>query len=339
MKKKNLINLWNYIKMIFHIRDIKHKLRDMDSQSQLIKNLKTNSQMMNKIWQALISEEKNRDAVIEAFKSLKCNSADTLLVQSYLKYLLKNFDELCRKNNIPYWFRGGSLLGVVRHGGFIPWDDDIDLGIMRNDMYRLQEILKDTDFQIVYHFNNNLPQNICRMPRFLNVKNGINIFIDLFPFDYTEECEKEALKTYWKKRRQLYDEIHPLVENHTIARYKGLMYEDNSKDLDILNKIFDKYTEKNQVATANVIYPFDWFDTTQNLYYKTSDIFPLKEMKFDDIDVYVPNEFILALNMCYDNFLDFPSQFVDHKDCHKLLTNKRHIKKFLLREKTRANSK
>ena len=87
--------------MIFHIRDIKHKLRDMDSQSQLIKNLKTNSQMMNKIWQALISEEKNRDAVIEAFKSLKCNSADTLLVQSYLKYLLKNFDELCRKNNIP----------------------------------------------------------------------------------------------------------------------------------------------------------------------------------------------------------------------------------------------
>lgn len=339
MKKKNIINLFNYLKMICHIREIKHQLQHLKNLQQTIQNLKTNNQIMNKVWHKLVSDENNREIAINAFKTLKCNSSDTLLVQSYLKYLLKSFDEICRKNDIKYWFRGGSLLGVIRHGGFIPWDDDIDLGITRNDMYKLQEILEDTDFKVVYHFNNNLPQNICRMPRFINAKNGINIFIDLFPFDFTEEYEKDAVKTYWDKRRKLYNEIHPLVQNNTIAKYQGLMYEDNSKDLPLLNEIFNKYTTKNQVVSANMIYPFDWFDTTQNLYYETSDIFPVKEMKFEDIDVYVPNDFILALNMCYDNFLDFPTQFVDHKDCHKLLTNKRHIKKFLLREETRANSR
>lgn len=338
MKKKNILNLINYIKMIFHIRDIKHQLQFMTNQQETVKKLTTHNQMMKKVWQKLISDDNNREIAIEAFKALECNCADTLLVQSYLKYLLKSFDEICRKNDIQYWFRGGSLLGVVRHGGFIPWDDDIDLGIMRNDMYKLQEILKDTDFEIVYHFNNNLPENICRMPRFINAKNGINIFIDLFPFDFTKECEKDAIKTYRTKRRELYNEIHPLVESNKIAKYKGLMFEDNSKDFHILNEIFDKYTVKNQVVSSNLIYPFDWFDTTQNLYYETSDIFPLKEMKFEDMNVYVPNDYILALNMCYDNFLDFPTQFMDHKDCHKLLTNKRHIKKFLLREQTRANS-
>ena len=344
MKKKNIINLFNYVKMIFHIRNIKHELKNManqaetiKTQAETIKNLKRTNEIMNKVWHKFVSDEKNKSTAIEAFKSLTCNSADTLLIQSYLKYLLKNFDEICRRNGIKYWFRGGSLLGVVRHGGFIPWGDDIDLGITRNDMYKLQEILEDTDFKIVYYFNDNLPENICRMPRFINAKNGIDIFIDLFPFDFTEEYEKDAVKTYWSKRRQLYDEIHPLVENNIIANYKGFMFEDNSKDLNLLNEIFDKYTIKDQVVSANMIYPFDWFDTTQNLYYKISDIFPLREMKFEDMDVYVPNDFILALNMCYDNFLDFPPQFVDHKDCHKLLANKRHIKKFLLREKTRAN--
>ena len=45
--------------------------------------------------------------------------------------LLLIIDTIAKENNIPYWIDGGSLIGIVRHKGFIPWDDDLDIGMMR----------------------------------------------------------------------------------------------------------------------------------------------------------------------------------------------------------------
>lgn len=55
--------------------------------------------------------------------------------------LYKIFLEICQKHDIKFYFTGGSALGAVRHEGFIPWDDDIDMGIMREDWERLKPIL------------------------------------------------------------------------------------------------------------------------------------------------------------------------------------------------------
>ena len=67
---------------------------------------------------------------------------DLRLLQSALNRMLCDFAEICRQNGInQYWLVGGTLLGAVRHHGFIPWDDDLDLGIMRDDLTCLQEVL------------------------------------------------------------------------------------------------------------------------------------------------------------------------------------------------------
>lgn len=47
--------------------------------------------------------------------------------------LLRVFDEICRKNNLKYWLDGGTLIGAIRHNGFIPWDDDIDVAMLSDD--------------------------------------------------------------------------------------------------------------------------------------------------------------------------------------------------------------
>ncbi|MBE6797497.1 MAG: LicD family protein [Ruminococcaceae bacterium] len=61
-------------------------------------------------------------------------------VQSVLLEMLTDFDELCRKNNLTYFLVGGTALGAVRHKGFIPWDDDLDVGMPRADYDRFAEI-------------------------------------------------------------------------------------------------------------------------------------------------------------------------------------------------------
>ena len=48
-------------------------------------------------------------------------------------YLLQSFDTVCKKHDIDYWLDYGTLLGAIRHQGFIPWDTDTDVGMLRSD--------------------------------------------------------------------------------------------------------------------------------------------------------------------------------------------------------------
>ena len=71
-----------------------------------------------------------------------------LIVQICQKYLLEMllvFDAFCKEHGLPYFLAGGSALGAYRHQGFIPWDDDIDLAMMRPDFERLEQLLAKHD--------------------------------------------------------------------------------------------------------------------------------------------------------------------------------------------------
>ena len=78
-------------------------------------------------------------------------------LQTRLLNLIKVFDELCRKHDITYYLAAGTLLGAIRHGGFIPWDDDADVIMTRSNWEKFMENAgKDlpSDLHIHSQYNN-----------------------------------------------------------------------------------------------------------------------------------------------------------------------------------------
>ena len=129
---------------------------------------------------------------------------------------LLNLEELvriCNKHNIQYFLIGGTLIGAVRHKGFIPWDDDIDVGMLRKDFDRFIEVCKtelntekfflqtpqtekgSADFEIArIRLNNTHLKEYHR--RNLNLHDGF--FIEILPYDDLPEDDKKAKKYYFK---------------------------------------------------------------------------------------------------------------------------------------------
>lgn len=62
-------------------------------------------------------------------------------MQERMLVILGEIDKICKRHNISYWLSGGSMLGAIRHQGFIPWDDDLDIEMLRPDFERLMRLL------------------------------------------------------------------------------------------------------------------------------------------------------------------------------------------------------
>ena len=121
---------------------------------------------------------------------------DLQAMQSREVQLLDEFARVCRKRGIPFFLAYGTCLGAIRHKGFIPWDDDIDVFVFARDLTRLQEaMLSDLNKGYFYQTNetdHNFNMTITRLrldgTTALNVENADRdmhqgVYIDIYPLN------------------------------------------------------------------------------------------------------------------------------------------------------------
>ncbi len=223
---------------------------------------------------------------------------------------LAEFDNLCSKQGISFWLTAGTLLGAVRHKGFIPWDDDVDVCMMADDFQKLKACFSEQKRFFTTEPNGDQTLSDIKgmvlidfYPGSYKLKmlnNGeFEPFIDIFvnynvPADHTLDDQYKAIKTI---KRNL-DEI---LQKEGVARYKETLI-----------------SEQNKITSAGKTEFVYWgmqfarIERAPKNFYKfvfpTEDIFPLTRLTFENHEFNVPKNYVKHLTDMYGDFNSYPNK-------------------------------
>ena len=232
------------------------------------------------------------------------------LHQKRMLQLLDVVDSVCRKHHIPYWLSSGTLLGAVRHKGFIPWDDDLDIEMLKSDYEKLMEVLpSEVPENLVlqtFHTDKNYVAPYSKLREtdsYIYEVNGVGtnykyngIYIDIF---YLEPVQLFFVKLSAKLHGYVYRLSY--IKNDKYGLKKGLM------------RIFLFFL-------TNILYPIFRFISKlfppQELRLglgsgflggrKQEDIFPLKEIQFEGKIFFGPANCDGYLSRLYGDYMKLP---------------------------------
>ena len=238
--------------------------------------------------------------------------------------MFKYFVEVCEKHELTYFMYAGSLLGTIRHQGFIPWDDDIDVIMFREDFEKLNKIF-EKNIDEKYGFFNVLNEETYHYTwGRLTLKNTLfkewwadqvdytpNIFLDIFILDNVPNNKFKKFIHRWKS-----------FSLNQLTMYSILKYENESKIKEIIQQTvhyilkiipissstikkkcvdsFSKYQHENCEEVCD--FPSEFL---MPISFKT-DWLPLKKAKFEDMEVNIPNNYDKILKMDFNNYMELP---------------------------------
>ena len=246
--------------------------------------------------------------------------------------LLENFKQICERYGLDWFLIGGSAIGAVRHKGFIPWDDDIDIGMKREDFEKLMKVdqieWKDsvavqyglTDGGKQFHF-------FCRI-RDKNstgiikeeVGNGgvQGIFIEIYPFDFVPDSAAQR-KYQWKKSMLLIELIRQRVYGAEVGKKAALLSPfakifSVQKLYQMWYKTCTKYNDRQRKLMDTVSIP-GYSESEVDLYF-TKDIEKTVEVPYEDTTARIPVGNDRCLRKTYGDYMKLPpvEQRAQHHD-------------------------
>lgn len=221
--------------------------------------------------------------------------------------LLKYLDKVCKEHNIKYWLDFGTLLGSVRHKGFIPWDDDIDVGMLREDYSKLVKLGKELKNSDSYF---KLCSNMEHYSVFHLENKNVKAWLDIFPYDsyYMDIVEEKDKDIFYKN----YSEAQKGLKRNLFQ----IINRSDEEFLKELDNFINKEILKNQIPCIDIkpslFLGIEFPHTCIGKMISYNTIFPLRELEFENFKFPVPNNYNEHLTNLYGDYMSFPKRVHNH---------------------------
>lgn len=252
-------------------------------------------------------------------------------LQLFQLNILEELDKICRKHNIKYYLGFGSCLGAVRHQGFIPWDDDIDVMMLADDYLRFIEICKtelNDKFYLQTHFYDAKTYVFWNR---IGVKNSTSInlnmrdvhqpwgiCIDIFPIFPVSENKEEQKKRYsWLRKMELlslkYYHKHGIKEakgKEKLKKMAHLLLPD-SLNCFLFRHYFKKASSTNSTTGKHVT---SYVDLDFYSYLDANWLAEPVYLDFENHKFPCPKNYDAYLRKYYNDYMEIPKEKMNHSD-------------------------
>ena len=219
--------------------------------------------------------------------------------------ILDKVVEICQKHNLKYCLMWGTLIGAVRHQGFIPWDDDIDISMPREDYNKFlkvaekelgEEFFLQTQFSDPYHpmffAKVRLKNTAFYAAKSNNVKKQHGIFIDIMPLDERPES--------LTKFQKLKNKISQKMGAYLFQKREGTELRDGFFLFKLLpERWLINLRDSLMMGKGDYYASFDFI-------FPKSDFFPTSELTFEGKKYAVPNNYDRVLTTIYGDYMQLP---------------------------------
>lgn len=240
-----------------------------------------------------ISETKER-----VFSSLPEAQGELRLIQKMNLSLLRAVKTVCDENAISFYLMNGTLLGAIRHKGFIPWDDDVDIAILRKDSQTLENVLKNHPSLSMERYYSTMDEKFVK----IKFRDSDTFFLDVFILDAFDADEnvlntryqaiKELHKEYSNEIREYFNQENVIRSDYTIPKQDPKLDMRMIEKFDGLCKRTDYYGHGNYLC----------FGIDNPAFIRDSGYVYLREEMFPPVRVIFEGDEYLTFR-CWDSWL------------------------------------